>query len=177
MTMRKFVEAIEGEYGRYKSLAEAAVEQLSDDQLQIGLAGGNSVAIIVQHIAGNLKSRFTDFLTTDGEKPWRDRESEFTKPSTDRPTLLAQWEDGWQSVIAALAVLVDGDLDRTVAIRGVPLSVAQALQRSLAHTAYHVGQIVLVARGIRGADWRYLSIPPGQSAKYNANPTREKTPR
>jgi uncharacterized damage-inducible protein DinB len=132
------------------------------------------VAAIVWHIAGNLRSRFTDFLTTDGEKPWRDRESEFALRAVSPEDLRAKWEDGWDVLFQTLSMLTDADLSRMVTIRGQGLSVLDALQRSVTHTSYHVGQIVFLARSLRGRRWEWLSIPPGQSDAYNRNPRREK---
>ena len=175
--MRSLIASVEGEYRRYKALGEGALNQLEDGQLAAASSVSNSIATIFWHISGNLKSRFTDFLTSDGEKPWRDRDSEFLARDVTRTELLAKWNDGWQVLFQALTDLNDADLDRTVTIRGQPLSVAQALHRSLAHTSYHVGQVVYVAKSLRGTDWRYLSIPPGQSAPYNKAPTLERTPR
>jgi uncharacterized damage-inducible protein DinB len=176
--MRQILLSIESEYRRYQILGESAMRQLDDAQLnRAGPGSSNSVATVVRHIAGNLKSRFTDFLTTDGEKPWRDRESEFTGKPQSRALLLAHWAEGWSVLIAALDGLSDEHLSRTVTIRGVQLTAIEALHRSLAHTSYHVGQIVYVARSLRGAEWTFLSIPPGGSAAYNQAPTREKPPR
>ena len=160
---RTVVASIEGEYRRYKTLGENAVNQLPDAQLADAAGSSNSIAIIVWHLAGNLTSRFTDFLTSDGEKPWRDRDSEFLARQVTRAELQAKWEDGWRVLFAALSALTDADLAKTVTIRGQPHTVAEALHRSLAHASYHVGQIVFVAKALRGADWRYLSIPPGRS--------------
>ena len=175
--MNIVISAFEGEFRRYKLLAEGAVAQLSDDELGRRLENGNSAATVMQHICGNLKSRFTEFLTSDGEKPWRDRESEFAPSHIARADLMTRWENGWQEVFAALDGLTDDHLNAPVSIRGVELSVIEALARSLAHTSYHVGQIVFIAKHIRGPEWRYLSIPPGQSAAYNAAPRMEKPPR
>ncbi|HEV8658577.1 MAG TPA: DUF1572 family protein [Thermoanaerobaculia bacterium] len=158
--MRTIVGSIEAEYRRYKKYAEGAMRQLNDDQLAEAPADSNSVATIVWHIAGNLKSRFTDFLTSDGEKPWRDRESEFLQRRVTHAEMLARWESGWQTLFDALRDLDDGQLARDVTIRGVPLSVLEALHRSLAHTAFHVGQIVFLAKSLRGTQWEFLTIPP-----------------
>jgi hypothetical protein len=133
----------------------------------------NSIAVIVWHIGGNLRSRFTDFLTTDGEKPWRNRDKEFEARVVTREELLAKWESGWQALFGALASLTDADLDRKVTIRGRPLAVSDALLRSLAHTSYHVGQIVYIAKSLKGTAWQTLSIPKGASAAYNQSPGRE----
>ncbi len=176
--MRAVVNSMEAEYRRYQLLAEAAIHQLGDEQLaEDGNGSMNSIATLVWHVSGNLASRFTDFLTTDGEKPWRDRDAEFQPRRVTKADLLGQWEKGWQVLFATLHELNDADLARSVTIRGSALSVAEALHRSLAHVAYHVGQIVFLAKVMRGADWEYLSIPPGQSSEYNKNPTGEKPPR
>jgi hypothetical protein len=173
--MNTLVRSIEAEYRRYQALAEAALEQVPDAGLsQPGPAGGNSVTVICWHLAGNLQSRFTDFLTSDGEKAWRDREQEFAARTVSREELLARWQLGWDALLSTLGQLADADLTRTVLIRGQSLAVHEALHRSLAHAAYHVGQIVYLAHAICGARWRYLSIPPGGSAAYNANPQYEK---
>ena len=173
--MNAIVASIRAEYLRYKALAEAAIAQLSDSELTTpGAGGGNSILTICWHVGGNLRSRFTDFLTTDGEKPWRDREAEFEARAATRAEMLAHWEAGWAALLETLDGLTDEHLARTVTIRGQPLRVHEALHRSLAHASYHVGQVVYVARGLRGEAWRFLSIPPGQSAQYNAHPAFEK---
>ena len=163
--MREILESIEVEYRRYRGLAEATFEQLTADQLaHVPGAGGNSVAILVWHISGNLKSRFTEFLTTDGEKPWRQRESEFDARQVTHAELRQKWDEGWAVLLAALQQLSDADLSKQVTIRGESLTVRAALHRSLAHTSYHVGQIVLLGKSIRGVAWRTLSIPRGRHA-------------
>jgi len=173
--MRRLIESIEVEFRRYKTLGEGAMAQLGDEELTARPApSDSSIATIVWHVSGNLISRFTDFLTSDGEKPWRDRDSEFGPRDVDRSTLTARWEEGWTVLLETLAALSDADLDRTVTIRNAPLQVHEALHRSLAHTSYHVGQIVYLAKMYRGEDWASLSIPPGGSAAYNRNPTMEK---
>lgn len=173
--MNILVQSIEAEYRRYKALAEGALEQVPDELLSApGPSNGNSLATICWHMSGNLKSRFTDFLESDGEKPWREREEEFAKRMVSRSELLAKWADGWGVLFTTLAKLNDTDLSHTVKIRGQSLAVHEALHRSLAHASYHVGQIVYVAHAICGERWRYLSIPPGATAAYNANPTMEK---
>ena len=174
--MRELIQSIAGEYQRYRKLAEDSLAQISDDELNHVPADGNSIAALVRHLAGNLRSRFTDFLTTDGEKPWRDRETEFTGTFESRAQMLAAWEEGWKALDGALASLSDEDAGRTITIRDQQLSVREALHRSLSHTSYHVGQIVLLARSSRGDQWRFLSIPPGQSRTYNRNPSMEKLP-
>ena len=158
--MREIVESLESEYRRYKGLAESTFEQVTAEQLtQAPAVESNSLAVIAWHISGNLKSRFTDFLTADGEKPWRDRESEFDERQVGPEELRRKWEEGWSVLFAALGELSDADLDKRVAIRGESLAVRAALHRSLAHTASHVGQIVLLGKMLRGAGWRSLSIP------------------
>ena len=172
--MRYTVTAVQAEYLRYKSLAEAALSQLEESQLYSHTLDQNSVATICWHVAGNLRSRFTDFLTTDGEKPWRDREDEFAPREVSRAELLAHWENGWGALLLALEGLSNADLTRTVTIRGQGLSVQEALFRSLAHVAYHVGQVVYAGRILRGDGWQFLSIAPGKSAEYNSAPSSEK---
>ncbi|HEX5133399.1 MAG TPA: DUF1572 family protein [Candidatus Krumholzibacteria bacterium] len=175
--MRPIISSIESEYRRYKLLAEASIHQLTIEELAQPDAGSvNSVATIAWHVSANLNSRFTDFLTSDGEKPWRKRESEFEPRHLTHDELLEQWESGWEVLLNTLEALSDDDLTRSVTIRGKSLTVPEALHRSLAHVAYHVGQIVFIARAIRGADWEFLSIPPGATSEYNKNPTRENGP-
>lgn len=167
--MTSIVESMVGEYLRYQALAEAALSQLSDAELAAPSPGnGNSIATICWHVSGNLQSRFADFLSSDGEKPWRQREEEFAARTVTKAELLAHWAKGWSVLLGTLATLDDSMLSRTVTIRKQPLSVDQALMRSLAHVSYHVGQVVFAARALRGAEWRFLSIPPGQTDAYNA---------
>jgi uncharacterized damage-inducible protein DinB len=173
--MTSIIESIRAEYLRYKALAEAAIKQLDEAELSAaGPNGGNSIAVICWHISGNFQSRFTDFLTSDGEKPWREREEEFQTRTVTRAELLSKWDTGWEVLLGTLANLADEQLQRTVTIRDQPLKVHEALHRSVAHLSYHVGQIVYLAKSIRGADWAYLSIPPGQSDTYNKAPTLER---
>ena len=172
---RGLLSLIEAEYRRYKALGEGTFRQLSAEELVTDTAGANSIAMIVWHIAGNLESRFTDFLTTDGEKPWRDRESEFEARDVSPAEVAGKWDQGWGVLFDTLAELTDDDMASEVTIRSVPHRVDEALLRSLAHAAYHVGQIVYLAKSFRGDDWEYLSIPPGQSEAYNANPVLEKS--
>ncbi|MGI8401650.1 MAG: DUF1572 family protein [Gemmatimonadaceae bacterium] len=175
--MTTFVESIRAEYVRYRTLAESAIAQLGDDDLtRDGPSVGNSIAVICWHIGGNLRSRFTEFLSSDGEKPWRKREEEFRKRSVTRAELLEVWDGGWGVLLDALSSLSDDDLGRTVTIRQQPLLVHEALHRSLSHLAYHVGQIVYIAKSLRGSEWKYLSIPPGGSDAYNRAPNAERAP-
>lgn len=173
--MRDIVASIEGEYRRYRSLGARTMDQLDADELVARpTEESNSVATIVWHIAGNLESRFTDFLTADGEKPWREREDEFAVREASPDEIRAKWDRGWNVLLDTLAELDDGDLARTITIRDVEHTVAEALERSLAHTAYHIGQITFLGKMARGDDWTYLSIAPGGTAAYNRDPTREK---
>lgn len=162
MKTRTVVALIASEFVRYQGLGEGALIQLDAEQLGRGTPDAQSVATLVWHVAGNLESRFTDFLESDGEKPWRDRESEFASRTPTRDALRAKWERGFGVLMDALDALTDADLARTVTIRKLPLRVDEALFRSLAHTSYHVGQIVYRARALRGDAWEYLSIPPGE---------------
>lgn len=166
---------VEAEYQRYRILGERAFGQLEAEQLVAGSEHAISIATIVWHVAGNLESRFTDFLTTDGEKPWRDRESEFEARDVPPSEVAAKWDRGWGVLFDTLRELTDDDLASTVTIRRVPHRVDEALLRSLAHAAYHVGQIVYLAKSFRGEEWEYLTIPPGQSEAYNENPMLEKS--
>lgn len=173
--MRPMLSSIEAEYRRYKSIADAAMAQLSEAELiQSGPCEGNSVAVVAWHVAGNLTSRFTDFLTSDGEKPWRHRDKEFEARTPSRGELRGHWEKGWKILFDSLADLTDEHLAKVVSIRGTELRVDEALHRSLAHVSYHVGQIVYVAKAMRGLDWEYLSIPPGGTEAYNREPTHER---
>ncbi len=172
---RTLLPLIEAEFVRYRLLGERAMRQVQPDELHARTEHGNSIAIIVWHVSGNLVSKFTDLLTTDGEKPWRNRDSEFEPRDASPAEVAEKWERGWRVLFGALAELTDDDLAAPVAIRGVPFRVDEALLRSLAHLAYHVGQIVLLAKSFRGDGWEYLSIPPGQSEAYNANPVLEKS--
>jgi len=152
----------------YKKLAERAMEQVSDDQLFATLDEEmNSIAVIVKHMTGNMQSRWTDFLTSDGEKPGRDRDAEFSNPPATREALLQLWEDGWRCVLGTLESLSDADLSRTIAIRGEQHSVMQAINRQVAHYPYHCGQIVFLAKHFCAGHWRVLSVPLGQSAEFN----------
>jgi Protein of unknown function (DUF1572) len=177
--MRAILSSIEGEWRRYKVLGDRALQQVQDDELGMsGPGGGNSIAVLVAHIAGNLKSRFTGFLATDGEKPWRDRDSEFEpRPNITRRELLSAWNEGWTTLFAALDGLADADLSRIVTIRGEKFLIHEALLRLLAHTSYHVGQIIYLAKSYRGSEWDWLTIPPGKSQEYNRNPVHEKPPK
>jgi hypothetical protein len=168
------IASIEAEYRRYKVLAEAAIGQLGDAELfEPGPGGSNSIDVLVRHVAGNLQSRFSDFRTSDGEKPWRDRDEEFEPAALTRVELMSAWDTAWQVLLAEVTRLTDAELSETVTIRRQPLSIDEALHRSLAHTAYHVGQIVYLAKAIRSDAWKCLSIPRGASKAYNAAAPKE----
>jgi hypothetical protein len=152
----------------YKRLGEGAMAQVADEQLFATLDDEmNSIAVMVNHMTSNMQSRWTDFLTTDGEKPGRDRDREFSAPPASRGALLEAWEAGWGRVFGALEPLSDADLSRTITIRGEPHSVMQAIHRQIAHYSYHCGQIVFLAKHFRGREWKSLSIPRGASASFN----------
>ena len=152
----------------YKRLGDRAMEQVSDEQLFARLDEDvNSIAIVVKHMAGNMRSRWTDFLTSDGEKPNRNRDSEFVDPPATRQALLDEWEEGWAVVFGALEPLSDADLGRTVTIRNEAHSVMQAINRQMAHYAHHVGQIVLLAKHLAHDHWQSLSVPRNRSAEFN----------
>jgi hypothetical protein len=152
----------------YKKLGEGAMAQLTDEQLFAALDPEmNSVAITVKHIAGNMRSRWTNFLTSDGEKPDRNRDCEFVDPAVSREALMKCWEDGWGCLFSALTPLTDADLERRVTIRGEPHSVMQAVNRQVAHYSYHVGQIVFLAKQLQSTGWKSLSVPRNKSAEFN----------
>jgi Protein of unknown function (DUF1572) len=156
----------------YKKLAERAMEQCPEEGLFATLDGdSNSMAIVVKHLAGNMRSRWTDFLTTDGEKPNRMRDSEFEEPCKTRAELLAMWEEGWKCLLDTLAGLTDADVTRTITIRGEPHSVMQAINRQIAHYSYHIGQITFLAKhfAAMAGTWTALTVPRKKSAAFNAD--------
>lgn len=154
----------------YKALAEKSFAQISDEEFFRTIdAEANSVAVVLKHMAGNMLSRWTDFLTSDGEKPWRDRDSEFELAAAEtREELMRLWERGWSCLFAAVEPLAPDDLAREVRIRGEAHTVLEAVNRQLTHYAYHVGQIVLLAKHMRSSEWKSLSIPKGKSGRFNA---------
>jgi Protein of unknown function (DUF1572) len=160
----------------HKRLADGAIAQLTEEQFFAAPdAESNSVAVIVKHMAGNMRSRFTGFLTSDGEKPDRQRDREFVMHAdAKREEVLSSWEQNWQLVFDTINSLQPDDLTRTVTIRGEPHSVLQAINRQVAHYAYHVGQIVFLAKHWKGAQWKSLSVPKGQSEQYNAELLRKR---
>ncbi len=174
MTDIGFMTGAVREFRRLQDLAERALAQVDDEGFfRVRGEDGNSPAVLVKHVAGNLRSRWRDFLTSDGEKPDRRRDTEFElDEADDRAALMARWRDAWAILHDALDPLDDGDLERTVTIRGEPHTVLQAVSRQLTHYAYHVGQIVLLARLEAGAAWQSLSVPRGRSQAFNAAPKR-----
>jgi len=162
-------------FRQYKKLAEGAMAQVTDEQLFAVLDGEmNSIAIVVKHMAGNMRSRWTDFLSSDGEKPDRDRDSEFVDPPPSREALMKLWADGWDCLFTALEPLADADVTRTVTIRGEAHSVMQAINRQISHYAYHCGQIVLLAKHFQHAHWKPLTVPRGRSADFNKKMLQER---
>jgi uncharacterized damage-inducible protein DinB len=156
-------------FRHYKRLGDNAMAQCPDDKLCAEIdPQSNSIAIIVKHMAGNMRSRWTNFLTTDGEKPDRHRDSEFEAAPATRAEVIALWEAGWKLLFDALAPLTDADLEKRVTIRTEPHSVTQAINRQIAHYSYHVGQIAFLARHFAGEKWQPLTIPKKRSAEFNA---------
>jgi Protein of unknown function (DUF1572) len=152
----------------YKLLGEKSIAQVSDSDLLASLdPESNSIATIVKHLAGNMASRWSDFLTADGEKSTRNRDAEFEAPPETRAELVAMWDGGWKIVFDSLAPLTEEDMTRTIRIRGEAHSVMQAINRQVAHYAYHIGQIVFIAKHLASGKWKSLSIPRGKSADYN----------
>lgn len=165
-----YLDEVRRQFRGYKRLGEGAMSQLRDEQMFITIdPESNSVAILVKHLAGNMRSRFTDFLTTDGEKPNRNRDQEFEiTPNTTREEIMRWWEDGWTQVFSAIAALKPEDLLRTVTIRGEPHTVVQAINRQLAHYSGHVSQIIFLAKHLRSSEWKTLSIARGKSQDFNS---------
>jgi len=169
--LQAYLDAINVEFRRYKRLADGAIRQVTEDELfAVPAPGANSIAVLVKHVGGNLKSRWTDFLTSDGEKPDRHRDGEFVVTGSDEwDAVQALWEVGWSRALETVSSLQTEDLDGTVTVRGEAHGVVQAIERSLAHTAYHVGQIVQLAKQLAGDRWQTLSIPLGGSEAFNAD--------
>jgi uncharacterized damage-inducible protein DinB len=166
-----FLESILRNFQSQKRTADKAIAQLSDEQLRIPLdENTNSVAVIMKHVSGNLRSRFTDFLTTDGDKPNRNRDGEFIDGFPDRAAILQHWENGWKILFDSLASLKPEDLTKTITIRNEPHTVIDALQRALAHCGYHAGQIVQLARYLAKERWNTITIPRGGSEAFNRSP-------
>jgi len=169
MNGETWLEEVRALFGRYKEMCEKAAAQVSDEDFFAVLgAGENSIAVLMKHLGGNHRSRWRDFLTTDGEKADRHRDQEFVVEGETRASIMALWNEGWDLLFANLEPLSESDLERTITIRGEPHSVPQAIQRSLTHSAYHTGQVVQLARHHAGADWQTLSVAPGRSKEHNA---------
>jgi len=169
-----FLQDIRIQARKLKELADKALAQVRDEDLSITLdPESNSLAMIVQHLAGNLRSRWTDFLTSDGEKPDRNRDAEFEEGEKTRADLLALWEEGWSRLFGTLDSLTVEDLGKTVLIRSEPHTVIQAVNRGVTHAAYHVGQIIFLSKHFASADWRTLSIPRGKSREFTQSMHRK----
>lgn len=167
--MNSYLTSLQKQFLYYKSLGEKAINQLEEEQLYLQFnPESNSIAILVHHLAGNMLSRFTDFLTTDGEKSWRNRDAEFTNPFQSKKELLEYWDKGWNCLFNTLEQLTESDLEKTVYIRNDGHTVTEALNRQLAHYPYHIGQIVFIAKVLKNEDWQTLSIPRNQSSEYNS---------
>ena len=155
-------------FRNYKKLADRAIEQVSDEEFVAVIdEESNSIAVIVKHIAGNLHSRWQNFLTTDGEKPDRDRDQEFEMIADTRESLLKFWDSGWKILFGSIEPLTEEDFGRTIKIRGEPHTVVEAINRQLTHYSYHIGQIVFLAKHLKSTEWKTLSVPRNQSARYN----------
>lgn len=155
-------------FRNYKKLAERAIDQVSDDEFFRSIdAEANSIAVVVKHVAGNLHSRWSDFLTSDGEKPTRNRDMEFELAGDTRESLMQFWEGGWETLFNAIEPLSIEDFSKTITIRGEPHTIIEAINRQLTHYAYHIGQIVLLAKHFKSADWKTLSVPRNRSAEFN----------
>lgn len=166
----EYLNSIKKQFAYYKLVGEKTFDQLNDDQLFWKYnSESNSIATIVKHLWGNMLSRWTDFLTTDGEKPWRQRDAEFENDITSREELMAKWNEGWNCFLNAINGLTESDLSKEVFIRNMGHTVFDAINRQLAHYPYHIGQIVFIGKMLRNDDWNSLSIPKGQSDKYNAD--------
>lgn len=166
--MESYLNSVVKQFKYYKMLGEKAIEQLQEEQLfRQYNEESNSIAILVNHITGNILSRFTDFLTTDGEKPWRNRDAEFTNPFNSKEELMNRWNEGWECLLKTLEQLSDADLERIVYIRNDGHTVIEAINRQLAHYPYHIGQMVFVAKMLKNEDWQTLSIARNKSADYN----------
>jgi hypothetical protein len=155
-------------FRNYKKLADRAIEQVSDEEFFAVIdVESNSIAVIVKHIAGNLHSRWRDFLTTDGEKPDRDRDQEFEMIEDTRESLMGFWDSGWETLFGSIEPLTEEDFGRTITIRGEPHTVVEAINRQLTHYSYHIGQIVFLAKHLKSTEWKTLSVPRNRSAQYN----------
>lgn len=168
-----YLDSAKKQFAQYKALGEKSMAQIPEEKLFWQISEqSNSISTIVKHLSGNMRSRFTDFLTSDGEKSWRNRESEFENDLDSRDLLMARWNEGWDCLLATLDELQEKDLSSFVSIRNEKHTAMEALNRQLAHYAYHVGQIVFLAKLISGQNWKSLSIPRGQSDQFNAEKFR-----
>ncbi|MEW7290718.1 DUF1572 family protein [Aquimarina sp. 2304DJ70-9] len=168
MNTPEYLEGIQKQFRYYKSLGEKTMNQLSDEHLfwQYN-QDSNSIAMITKHLWGNMKSRWTDFLTTDGEKEWRERDAEFENDIKTKDELMSKWNDGWQCLFEALGSVNETNINQPVYIRNIEHSITEAINRQLAHYSYHIGQIVFIGKMIKSEQWQSLSIPKGESASYN----------
>jgi hypothetical protein len=163
-----FLESAIKRFAEYKALGDKTIAQLADEQLHLQPnPASNSIAIIIQHLHGNMRSRWTNFLTEDGEKPWRERDAEFEPQALSRDALLQRWNEGWSILFQNLERLTEHDLLKNITIRTQPLVVIDAINRQLAHSSYHVGQIVFLGKWLQGGAWQSLSIPKGASQQFN----------
>ena len=170
MSSANYLESVRKQFAYYQMLGDKTFEQLSEEQLFWRYnADSNSIAIIVKHLWGNMLSRWTDFLEADGEKAWRNRETEFAQTIQNRAELLQKWEEGWQCLFQALDQVTSDNLEQLIYIRNQGHTVMEAINRQLAHYAYHVGQIVFIGKMLKGQQWQSLSIPKGQSEAFNAD--------
>lgn len=166
--MKSYTECVVKQFKYYRTLGEKAMEQLKEDQLFYQYnEESNSIAILVNHIAGNMLSRFTDFLTADGEKPWRNRDAEFTNPFKTKEELMERWNAGWDCLLHTLENLSEQDLEKIVYIRNDGHTVVEAINRQLAHYPYHIGQLVFIAKMLKNQDWQTLSIARNKSVEFN----------
>lgn len=177
MLETSYLKSIKQQFEYYKILGEKAIEQLEEEQLFIALnEDSNSIATIIKHLSGNMLSRWTDFLTSDGEKAWRNRDAEFENDIKTKSELLAIWNKGWICLFDAINPLKEEDLSKIIYIRNEGHTVTEAINRQLAHYPYHIGQIVFLAKLLKKTEWNSLSIPKNKSANYNANKfSQEKT--
>jgi hypothetical protein len=174
----EYIESVKKQFEYYKMLGEKTFAQVEDEKLFHKMnEESNSIAIIVQHLWGNMLSRWTDFMTTDGEKEWRKRDDEFEEIVNNKQELMKRWEEGWKCLFDALNSLKDGDLEKIIYIRNQGHSVMEAINRQLAHYCYHVGQIVFIGKMLAGSEWKSLSIPKNQSKNYNAQKFSEEKSR
>ncbi|SHJ04666.1 Protein of unknown function [Arenibacter nanhaiticus] len=168
--MNSYLNSVKKQFEYYKSLGEKTMDQLPDEMLfWIPTTESNSIAMIVKHLHGNMRSRWTDFLTADGEKDWRNRAAEFNNDTTAKPAAMAQWNQGWECLFNALDALKENDLERVVYIRNMGHTVIEAINRQLCHYSYHIGQIVFLGKMIQNQKWQPLSIPKEASEQYNSD--------